>query len=220
MNFIKAEEKDKCAEEQGVKLFYLKSCKEKEYELHMDVCQAIVEDCPLLEVYVVSRGDGSSESGAFELYDNGQLIKKFTNCNVSTVTSFIRKYAQKGGSSPMEATQSGELNSTGKTDTVKKIEHLIGSNKIILFMKGSKTFPQCKFSNAVVFMLNSCKVKYTTYDILQDEDVRSELKIYSNWPTYPQLYINAELIGGHDIIKSMYDSGELRDVVPQDCFEG
>ncbi|KJP88932.1 Grx4 family monothiol glutaredoxin [Plasmodium fragile] len=218
MNFIKEEEKDKCVEGQGLKLFYLKSSKEKEYQLHMDVCQAIVEDCPLLEVYVVSRMEGSNASGAFELYENGQLIKKFTNCNISTVTSFIRKYIQKGDSSK-EATQSGECDSTEKSDTVKKIEHLIGSNKIILFMKGSKSFPQCKFSNAVVFMLNSCKVKYNTFDILQDQDVRNELKIYSNWPTYPQLYINKELIGGHDIIKSMYDSGELRDVVPEDCFE-
>ncbi|EUD66336.1 hypothetical protein C922_03252 [Plasmodium inui San Antonio 1] len=220
MNFIKEEEKDKCVEGQGRKLFYLKSSKEKEYELHMDVCQAIVEDCPMLEVYVVSPKDGNNERGVFEFYENAQLIKKFTNCSVSTVTSFIRKYIQKGGSFPTEATQSGEGNSTHKSDTVKKIEHLIGSNKIILFMKGSKTFPQCKFSNAVVFMLNSCKVKYTTFDILQDQDVRNELKIYSNWPTYPQLYINKELIGGHDIIKSMYDSGELRDVVPEECFEG
>ncbi|CAA9989260.1 glutaredoxin-like protein [Plasmodium knowlesi strain H] len=218
MNFIKEEEKDKFVEGHGLKLLYLKSSKEKEYELHMEVCQAIVEDCPMLEVYVVSPKEENNENGVFEFYQNGQIIKKFANCNVSTVTSFIRKYIQRGGSS-MEATQSGECNSTEKSDTVKKIEQLITNNKIILFMKGSKTFPQCKFSNAVVFMLNSCKIKYTTFDILQDQDVRNELKVYSNWPTYPQLYINKELIGGHDIIKSMYDSGDLREVIPEDCFE-
>ncbi|SBT01229.1 glutaredoxin-like protein, putative [Plasmodium malariae] len=225
MNFIKKEEQGKFVDEEGTKLFYINSNKAKEYESHMDVLHAIVEDYDRLKVYVINKEDcsgnvsGSDNKFQFELYEHKELLKSFVNCNIGTVTSFLRKYIGSRNANGQIKNNNDAEEESIEANTVKKIEYLLKSNKIILFMKGSKSFPQCKFSNAVVFILNSLKIKYNTYDILQDEHIRNQLKIYSNWPTYPQLYINSELIGGHDIIKSMYDSNELKGIIPQDCLE-
>lgn len=94
----------------------------------------------------------------------------------------------------------------------EKIKKLLKENKVILFMKGDKIFPKCGFSLAARDILSETGVEYTTYDILEDEELRQALKVYSNWPTYPQLYVNGELIGGCDIIKEMYFEGELEEL--------
>ncbi|SJK86421.1 glutaredoxin-like protein, putative [Babesia microti strain RI] len=94
-----------------------------------------------------------------------------------------------------------------------KLEQLLTDNKIIIFMKGTKANPFCKFSRRVVDIMNSLQVEYETFNILDDEIMRIYLKAYSNWPTYPQLYFNGELIGGHDIIVELYDSGELTNLL-------
>jgi monothiol glutaredoxin len=94
----------------------------------------------------------------------------------------------------------------------EKIKNLLENNEIILFMKGDKFFPKCGFSKQARDILNELEVKYTTYDILEDEELRQALKEYSNWPTYPQLYFKEELIGGCDIIKEMYLEGELEEL--------
>lgn len=90
-----------------------------------------------------------------------------------------------------------------------KLEKLVSSNKVVLFMKGDRNFPQCGFSDAVVKTLNASGTDYTTYDVLSDMDIRGGMKIYSEWPTFPQLYINKEFVGGCDIIIEMFQSGEL-----------
>lgn len=95
----------------------------------------------------------------------------------------------------------------------KRLEKLINSETIMLFMKGDKYIPQCGFSAQVVEILNSLEAPYTTYDILEDEEVRAGLKEYSDWPTYPQLYIQGELVGGCDIVIEMYKAGELQDLL-------
>lgn len=95
----------------------------------------------------------------------------------------------------------------------EKIETLLNSERILLFMKGDKYMPKCGFSSKVVEMLDEFGVSYTSFDILEDEEIRQELKEYSKWPTYPQLYINAELIGGCDIITELYQSGELEEIL-------
>lgn len=94
-----------------------------------------------------------------------------------------------------------------------KIEKILASDKIVLFMKGDKYLPKCGFSGKVVGILDDLGAKYTSYDILEDEELRQDLKDYSKWPTYPQLYIDQELIGGCDIITEMYQSGELEDLL-------
>lgn len=93
-----------------------------------------------------------------------------------------------------------------------KIKEQLSSNPVLLFMKGDRVFPQCGFSARVVEILDSLGVNYQTFDILADESMRQGLKEYSNWPTFPQLYVKSELIGGCDIITDMAQSGELKQV--------
>tara|TARA_B100000035_G_scaffold24868_2_gene19558 strand:+ start:45666 stop:45974 length:309 start_codon:yes stop_codon:yes gene_type:complete len=97
--------------------------------------------------------------------------------------------------------------------TEDKISNLIEENKILLFMKGNPKFPQCGFSSLACQILDASGANYETVDVLQDQDVREGIKTYSNWPTIPQLYINKEFIGGADIMKEMYESGELTKVI-------
>lgn len=94
-----------------------------------------------------------------------------------------------------------------------KIETLLGGSKVVLFMKGTKTFPQCGFSAKVVGILREAGVDFETHNILLDVDLREGLKRYSNWPTYPQLYVNGQLVGGCDIVTDLHETGQLTDVL-------
>lgn len=93
-----------------------------------------------------------------------------------------------------------------------KIETILSSDKTVLFMKGTKDQPLCGFSKVVVEMLQNLSVDFKDINILEDEELRQGLKEYSSWPTYPQLYIDKELVGGCDIIMELYDSGELKEL--------
>src|ERR1043165_3685309 len=94
-------------------------------------------------------------------------------------------------------------------ETRKKIEQLVASDSVVLFMKGSRSFPQCGFSASVVNILNTLVPKYTTVNILSDADVRSGMKEFSDWPTFPQLFVRGEFVGGADIVRQMHESGDL-----------
>lgn len=93
------------------------------------------------------------------------------------------------------------------------ISKLVESNKTLLFMKGDKTKPLCGFSAQVVSALNALDVSFETFNILEDSEMRQQVKEYSNWPTYPQLYHNAKFIGGCDIVMEMQESGDLATVL-------
>jgi monothiol glutaredoxin len=92
-----------------------------------------------------------------------------------------------------------------------QIENLLGSTKVVLFMKGNAEMPQCGFSANSVAILKNLGVSFNTFNILNDPEIRQGLKEYSNWPTYPQLYIKGQLIGGNDVITEMYKNGELQE---------
>jgi len=97
-------------------------------------------------------------------------------------------------------------------DHVKqRIEELIASSPVFVFMKGNKLMPQCGFSNNVVQILHSLGVPFETFDVLADGEIRQGIKEYSEWPTIPQVYVKGEFIGGSDILIEMYNSGELRE---------
>jgi monothiol glutaredoxin len=98
-------------------------------------------------------------------------------------------------------------------ETKAKIDEILSSSKIVVFMKGNKLMPQCGFSNNVVQILNSVGVEYNTVDVLDDYEVRQGIKEYSNWPTIPQVYVNGEFIGGSDIMIEMYNSKELHEML-------
>ena len=93
----------------------------------------------------------------------------------------------------------------------QRLDQLVGSSPIFVFMKGSKLMPQCGFSNNVVQILNSLGVAFETFDVLSDMEVRQGIKEFSEWPTIPQVYVNGEFMGGSDILIEMYNSGELRE---------
>ena len=95
--------------------------------------------------------------------------------------------------------------------TKQRIEQLIASSPVFVFIKGNKLMPQCGFSNNVVQILNSLGVAFETFDVLSDMEVRQGIKEFSEWPTIPQVYVNGEFMGGSDILIEMYNSGELRE---------
>ena len=95
-------------------------------------------------------------------------------------------------------------------ETNKKIKDLISENNVCLFMKGTPESPQCGFSMAVSNVLKHLKVKFKGINVLEDENLRQGIKEYSDWPTIPQLYIKNEFIGGCDIVKEMFEKGELK----------
>ena len=99
------------------------------------------------------------------------------------------------------------------TDTQQRIDELVKSNPVVLFMKGNASFPQCGFSGRAIQVLQACGVDIKTLktlNVLEDEEIRAGIKQYSNWPTIPQLYIKGEFIGGSDIMMEMYENGELQ----------
>jgi monothiol glutaredoxin len=99
------------------------------------------------------------------------------------------------------------------SDLQARLQNLIQSNKVVVFMKGNKLMPQCGFSNNVVQILNTLGVPFATVDVLEDPEIRQGIKEFSNWPTIPQVYVNGEFVGGSDILIEMYQSGELQQVL-------
>tara|TARA_B100001245_G_C22735385_1_gene356795 strand:- start:442 stop:771 length:330 start_codon:yes stop_codon:yes gene_type:complete len=95
----------------------------------------------------------------------------------------------------------------------KSIKSIVESNDVVLFMKGTKEVPQCGFSNAIVNALSFMNVNYKDVNVLDDNALREEIKIFTDWPTIPQLYVKGEFIGGCDIVKDMHKSGELSEVL-------
>ena len=100
------------------------------------------------------------------------------------------------------------------SDVQQRIDDLVKGNQVVLFMKGTASFPQCGFSGRAVQILKACGVTdLKTVNVLEDDEIRQGIKEYANWPTIPQLYINGEFIGGSDIMMEMYQSGELQQML-------
>jgi monothiol glutaredoxin len=99
------------------------------------------------------------------------------------------------------------------SDPKERIDALVKSNDVLLFMKGSTLFPQCGFSSRAVAILDHLGVPFETVDVLQDQEIRTGIKEYSDWPTIPQLYVKGEFVGGSDIMMEMFESGELQQLV-------
>ena len=104
-----------------------------------------------------------------------------------------------------------EITADKNQDLKGQIEGLLNSSKVVLFMKGNAEAPQCGFSANTVSILRKVGVSFKTFNILNDPEIRQGLKEFSNWPTYPQLYIGGRLIGGNDIVTEMHQSGELQE---------
>ncbi|WP_148713751.1 Grx4 family monothiol glutaredoxin [Chitinolyticbacter meiyuanensis] len=98
-------------------------------------------------------------------------------------------------------------------DVQAEIHKIVTENPVVLFMKGTPTFPQCGFSAAAIQLLKNCGATVAAVNVLADQDIRQGVKDYANWPTIPQLYVNGEFVGGSDIMKELYANGELQKMI-------
>jgi len=104
---------------------------------------------------------------------------------------------------------------TTEVDIQAKIRELVTTHPVVLFMKGTKDFPMCGFSGRVIHILRELNVDFVDFNVLDDEQIRQGIKVYANWPTIPQLYVQGEFIGGCDIMNEMFESGELATLLHQ-----
>ncbi len=104
-------------------------------------------------------------------------------------------------------------------DVQTSIDNAVKGNDVLLFMKGTPTFPQCGFSSVVVQVLDYLGVEYQAVNVLENQDVREGIKAYSDWPTIPQLYVKGEFVGGCDIVKEMFEAGELKEYMTEKGIE-
>lgn len=107
------------------------------------------------------------------------------------------------------------MENNGEQTTLERIQQQISENPILLYMKGSPKLPSCGFSAQASQALMSCGEQFAYVDILQNPDIRAELPAYANWPTFPQLWVNGELVGGCDIILEMFQQGELQPLIKE-----
>ncbi|XP_074597456.1 glutaredoxin 3 [Brevipalpus obovatus] len=133
------------------------------------------------------------EYGRVDGCDNSQLMKLMKEAGFKNFPLQVRKFPEEGDN---------DLNS--------RLKSLLNKSKIMVFMKGTKENPRCKFTRALLEILNGIQAEFEAFDILEDEEVRQGLKALSNWPTYPQVYVNGSLIGGLDIIRELNEVGELK----------
>ncbi|CAF2968888.1 unnamed protein product [Rotaria sp. Silwood2] len=139
-------------------------------------------------------------------YHRTKLIDRVDGFNQSDLLKKIQYHIDQIGITPTTV----ETKSNTDINVENKIKNLLKSSSVILFMKGTPADPQCGFSRQACHILDEYKIKYDYFDVLSDQNVREQLKIYSNWNTYPQLYIDGELIGGLDIMKQMIENGEFQ----------
>ena len=104
------------------------------------------------------------------------------------------------------------MNQNTKIDTTEQIKNEIKSSSVVLFMKGTPDFPMCGFSAATVQVLKNLEINFSSINVLDSNEMREGIKKFSDWPTIPQLYVKKEFIGGCDIVKEMYESGELKKI--------
>jgi monothiol glutaredoxin len=98
-------------------------------------------------------------------------------------------------------------------NVIERIQSQLASQPVVLYMKGTPDFPQCGFSSRVVQVLQACNAEYRAINIFEDPELREALKEYSHWPTYPQLYVNGELVGGCDIVMDLFNKGTLQSMI-------
>lgn len=142
----------------------------------------------------------------FLFFKGGEEVDRLDGAHAPELTKKVQRLAVTG--SP-----DGPDGST--TDLNQRLKKLINAAPCMLFMKGSSQEPRCGFSRQIVALLKEHSIQFSSFDILSDEEVRQGLKTYSNWPTYPQLYVNGELVGGLDIVKELAESGELENTCPK-----
>ena len=160
-------------------------------------------------VVAVSEQMNVSVVPSFYAIVNTSVLSKVEGVNPGDLSKLVKLLNDQP---LLNGAQSTEVKSTtDNTDLTQKLSRLLHIAPVVLFMKGSPDAPRCGFSRQIVAVLKQNGVPFATFDILSDEDVRQGLKVYSDWPTYPQLYVNGALIGGLDIVKEMAEGGDLKE---------
>jgi len=140
-------------------------------------------------------------------------IQAFTPFFATKISrSFLNSGITKQQTTPLKLSDDDFMQETAGA-TRERIDALVKENPVLLFMKGSKIFPQCGFSNTAVQILNTYGIDFHSVDVLSDEAIRTGVKDYSAWPTIPQLYVAGEFVGGSDIMIEMYQNGELAEMI-------
>lgn len=135
-------------------------------------------------------------------FRSSKAVDRIDGVDVGALTAKCRKFSCATDGTNATADQTGSLND--------RLKALINRARVMIFMKGDRDAPRCGFSKQLIAIINETGMSYDTFDILTDEEVRQGLKTYSDWPTYPQVYVKGELIGGLDIIKELVAAGELK----------
>ncbi|KAK5649631.1 hypothetical protein RI129_000660 [Pyrocoelia pectoralis] len=134
------------------------------------------------------------------LFRDSRELDRVNGADAAKITAKVKEHCQ---------SKKGVGKVHEKEPLENRLKQLINKHNVMLFMKGDRNTPRCGFSKQIIAILNDTGVSYDTFDILTDEEVRQGLKTYSDWPTYPQLYIKGELVGGLDIVKEMLAAGDL-----------
>ncbi|KAM6951689.1 glutaredoxin 3 [Aplochiton taeniatus] len=145
----------------------------------------------------------------FLFFKAGEKVERLDGAHAPELTKKVQKLSESAGG------QGGPKGGAPEEDLNERLKRLINSAPCMLFMKGSPQEPRCGFSRQIVQLLKDHSIKFSSFDILSDEEVRQGLKLFSNWPTFPQFYTNGELLGGLDILKELAESGELQNTCPK-----
>ncbi|CAB4383344.1 unnamed protein product [Rhizophagus irregularis] len=150
---------------------------------------------------------------AFIVLKNGKIAERINGANAPELTNAVAKYAKVSTFVTDKPVATSEKKAV---DLNTRLKELLNSSPVMAFIKGTPTQPRCGFSRKLIEIFNENQVKFSSFNILADEEVRQGLKEYSNWPTYPQVYINGELVGGLDIIKELVANGEFKGMIPKE----
>ncbi|KAK3095293.1 hypothetical protein FSP39_012902 [Pinctada imbricata] len=175
--------------------------------VHIKFLKLEAEDLPeLSEKYEISAVP------TFIFIKNKEQVDRIDGAKAAEVTKKVKLLSSPTSSVPSTTTQPEE---PPGEDLDVRLKKLINAAPVMLFMKGNPDQPRCGFSKQIIQILNDKGIRYSTFDILQDDEVRQGLKKFSNWPTYPQLYAKGELLGGLDIVKELVESGDLESELPK-----
>lgn len=145
-----------------------------------------------------------------------RVLDRVDGAHAHQLTQMVEKYAKRASeqiTAPIHDTSASAVSSS-EQDLESRLKQLTTMAPVVLFMKGTPAEPRCGFSRQIVALLKQAGIRFSTFDILQDDEVRQGLKTFANWPTYPQLWVQGELVGGLDIVKEMIANGELQSMLP------
>nr|ACO15624.1 Glutaredoxin-3 [Caligus clemensi] len=212
-----AQEFDKVIQEDHVSLIHFWVPWARECPTMNDVIEELAKEEPRSRIYRLEAEEVKDIPSKYNVhavptflfFRRGQMLEQINGAHPVKVVTALKSLLD----TPSDALPVRQVN---QEDIHKRCKKLIHSNPVMLFMKGNPENPKCKFSRATIEIMNTyTNTKYSTFDILMDESIRQGLKEYSKWPTYPQLYINGDLVGGIDIIKEMHKEGELEAILPK-----